>query len=226
MDLNVVRSHFDEEAVDYDQSILRLVPHYHEQHEVMLQLLPFERTSPLNILDLGCGTGVLSRVMARAFPKATIVSLDLSANMVETCKRNLAVYPDRTVQRVADFGKDDIGSGFDLVVSGLAIHHLNDAGKQELYRKIFHALKPGGMFLNREIVIGSTPALTKCYETWWRQFVKANGETDEAWFRAYFDEDLPASVEDQLEWLKQAGFTDVGCHWRYVSFAIFGGRRP
>jgi len=82
------------------------------------------------------------------------------------------------------------------------------------------------MFINREIVLGASPALTKWYEEWWRQFVKANGEADDTWFRKYFEEDFPASVEDQIEWLKEAGFTDVGCHWRYMNFAIFGGRRP
>ena len=156
MDLKTVRSHFDEEALEYDQSILRLVPHYHEQHEVILQLLPFDTASPLKALDLGCGTGVLSHVLLRAFPKASLVSLDLSANMIETAKRTLAAYRDRVTARQADFGKDEIGSGYDLVVSGLAIHHLDDPGKQDLYRRIFRALKPGGMFINREIVLGAT----------------------------------------------------------------------
>jgi tRNA (cmo5U34)-methyltransferase len=226
MNPDIVRTHFDEEALEYDRSILRLVPHYHEQHEVILELLPFDRQSTVRILDLGCGTGVLTYVLAGAYPGAKLTSLDLSANMVAICKRNLSAYLDRATQRVADFGKDDIGSGYDLVVSGLAIHHLDDAGKQELYKKVYRALNPGGMFINRELVHGATPALSKLYEEWWHRFVKANGETGDAWFKKYLDEDLPASVEDQLEWLKQAGFSDVGCHWRYVNFAIFGGRRP
>jgi tRNA (cmo5U34)-methyltransferase len=226
MDLETVRSHFDEEALEYDQSILRLVPHYHEQHEVILQLLPFDTASPLRMLDLGCGTGVLSHVLLRAFPNAQLVSLDLSAKMIETAKRNLAAFGDRLTARQADFGKEEIGSGYDLVVSGLAIHHLDDPGKQDLYRRILRALNPGGMFINREIVLGATPALTRRYEQWWRQFVRANGQTDETWFQKYVAEDLPASVEDQLAWLQRAGFTDVGCHWRYISFAIFGGSKP
>jgi len=226
MDLNTVRAHFDEEALEYDRSILRLVPHYHEQHELIIQLLPFDRQTPLQMLDLGCGTGVLSHVLVRTFPNAKLVAMDLADKMIETSKRNLAAYLDRVTAKEGDFGKEDFGSGYDLVVSGLAIHHLNDASKQDLYRRIFRALKPGGMFINREIVLGASPALTKWYEEWWRQFVKANGEADDTWFRKYFEEDFPASVEDQIEWLKEAGFTDVGCHWRYMNFAIFGGRRP
>ncbi|HEY7555240.1 MAG TPA: methyltransferase domain-containing protein [Candidatus Binatia bacterium] len=226
MDLKLVRDHFEQEAMEYDSSILRLVPHYHEQHEIILQLLPFETELPLQILDLGCGTGVLSHVLLRAFPKAKVVACDLAANMLETTRKNLAAYHDRVELRQADFGKADLGSGYDLIVSGLAIHHLDDAGKRSLYHRLFNALKPAGMFLNREIVIGATPSLTKVYEQWWRDFVKANGESDETWFQKYFEEDLPASVEDQLKWLSDAGFIDVACHWRYINFAIFGGKKP
>ncbi len=226
MDTSHVKDHFEEEALEYDKAILRLVPFYHEQHEIIIRLLPFEKQSPLKIVDLGCGTGLLSHALLRAFPLAELVAWDLTANMLETCKQNLAPYLDRAGFRQGDFGKDDIGSGYDLVVSGFAIHHLDTAGKQNLYRRIFHALQPGGVFINKEITLGATPAITKCYEQWWHEFVRANGEDDNAWFRKYVDEDIPASVEDQLNWLTQAGFVDVGCHWRYFNFAIFGGRKP
>lgn len=211
--------------MEYDSSILRLVPHYHEQHEIILQLLPFASDQPVRALDLGCGTGVLSHVILRAFPHARVVACDLAENMLQTAKGNLAKYADRVEFRRADFGSADLGSGYDLIVSGLAIHHLDDPGKQKLYQRLFSALNPGGMFLNREIVLGATPKLTKLYEQWWRSFVTANGESDEEWFQKYFEEDLPASVEDQLQWLRDAGFSDVACHWKYINFAIFGGSR-
>jgi tRNA (cmo5U34)-methyltransferase len=226
MDTEQVRDHFEVEALEYDGSILRLVPHYQEQHQIILQVLPFAPDSALQVLDLGCGTGVLSRVALRAFARARVTALDLAGNMLEQAKQTLAPYLERVTLRQGDFGKDDIGSGYDLVVSGLAIHHLPDAGKRALYERIFRALNPGGVFLNREIVRGATPKLTALYEELWRRFVRANGEVDDAWFQQYFEEDIPASVEDQLAWLMDAGFVDVACHWRYLNFAIFGGSKP
>ena len=42
----------------------------------------------------------------------------------------------------------------------------------------------------------------------------------------YLDEDRPASVEDNLRWLREAGLDDVACHWRYFNFAIWSGKKP
>lgn len=93
-------------------------------------------------------------------------------------------------------------------------------------RRIFDALVPGGMFGNRELVLGATRAWSERYEAMWQARVGASGENDTDWFRKYRDEDLPASVEDQTAWLREIGFAEVACHWRYLNFAIFGGSKP
>ena len=225
MDTDRVRDHFQEEALAYDEAILRLVPRYHEQHGILLSLLPFTRDQPLRVLDLGCGTGVLSHVVLEEFARATGVAFDLTENMLVQAKKRLRRFADRVSFQQGDFGKDEIGKGYDLVISGFAIHHLTNAAKQELYRRIFESLNPGGVFLHREIVAGATPALNALYERLWRDFVASQGERDDGWFRKYFEEDIPAPVEDQVEWLKQVGFVDVACHWRHFNFAIFGGTK-
>lgn len=57
MGLDQVRNHFEEEAFENDDLIAKLIPRYYEQHEVILQLIPFERDKDINVLDLGSGTG-------------------------------------------------------------------------------------------------------------------------------------------------------------------------
>ena len=226
MSLQRVRVHFDEEASAYDAQILRIVPQYREQGELVLELLPFDANRPLRALDLGCGTGALSYLVLAAFPLATIVACDLSENMLAQCERRLARFAPRATYRQADFGLCELGSGeFDLVVSGLAIHHLDEAGVRALYRRIHGALRPGGMFVNRELVLGATPAWTKRYEELWRKHVALNGERDEGWFQQYLDEDHPASIDDHLAWLREAGFVEVACHFRRLNFAVFSGSK-
>ena len=226
MNIDRVSAHFEEEAFEYDELITRLIPKYKEQHEIILKLLSFKPEDNLSVLDLGCGTGVLSYLILKSYPSARVVAIDLAEKMLQVCAANLRSYKDRLTLRQGNFGADDLGSGYDLVISGLAIHHLDDNGKRKLYHRIFHALNPGGTFLNREIVLGATPHLSEKYHELWRQFIKSNGEDEGKWFNTYLTEDKPATVEDQLQWLKEAGFVDTGCHWRYFNYAIFGGTNP
>lgn len=226
MNLRQVRDHFEEEASVYDSLIDRLIPGYQEQNRLMLALIPFDRSHPITALDLGAGTGVLSYLLLTSFPQARVTAFDLADNMLEACRSNLSAFADRLVLKQGNFATDDIGGQCDVVVSGLSTHHLDDAGKRELYGRIFHALNPGGVFLNREIVLGACPHLTDRYHALWREFMALNGEDDEYWFAKYKDEDIPASVEEQITWLRNIGFADVGCHWRHLNFAVFGGTRP
>ncbi len=225
MNLYQVKEHFEPEAFNYDSLIPRLIPYYHEQHTLMLNLIPFKRTANLRALDLGAGTGILSALILKAFPQTTVVALDFAENMLTACRRNLSVYQDRVIFRRGNFAVDDIGAEYDLVVAGSALHHLDDLGKQKLLKRLFSAMNPGGCFLCQDIVYGASPDLTEQYETIWRQYIRSNGENDEHWFSKYLEEDMPSSVEDQMKWLIEAGFEDVGCHWRYLNFAIFGGQK-
>jgi len=221
-----VRDAFDTVAFDYDGLIPKLIPYYHEQHRLMLDLVDFEPSQSLKVLDLGSGTGVLSYLVLEAFPQATVVAFDLSEKMLEACQQNLDPYRERVTFQQGDFAHDALGSSYDLIISGLAIHHLVHDQKQRLFKRLYDALKPSGVFLDRDIVIGPTPRLTYQHEQLWRQYMQRHGENAEYWFNEYLEQDLPASVEDQLQWLKEAGFEDVGCHWRYLNFAIFGGVKP
>jgi tRNA (cmo5U34)-methyltransferase len=220
-----VRDHFEQEARHYDELIPKLIPHYHEQNALMIELIPFGRETVLKALDLGCGTGVLAHAVLTAFPRARVTAFDLAGTMLAACRAKLSPFEGRFTLRQGNFAADDLGAGYDLVVSGLAIHHLDDAGKRGLYGRINEAVAPGGIFLHRDIVLGVSPEINSNYGRLWRAFMRANGEDDAKWFGKAFEEDIPATVEDQLAWLAEAGFTDVACHWRYLNLAIFSGRR-
>jgi tRNA (cmo5U34)-methyltransferase len=225
MNLEQVRRHFDGDAETYESHILRFIPYYREQNEMLMELIPFERTEPLRALDLGAGPGVLAELLLRGFPKSRVVVFDLAEKMILAAQEKLQRFEGRVSYQLGNIVSDDFGDGYDLVLSGLSIHHLDNDAKRDLDRRIFAALEPGGLFLNRDIVCGSTEQLTRMYESMWRMYVRASGEDDAAMMERYRAEDIPACVEDQLEWLREAGFVDVGCHWQRLNFAIFGGRK-
>lgn len=223
MNLDAVREQFEQRAFDYDGLIPRLIPRYHEQHDLILQLIPFETNAHIKVLDLGAGTGILSALILQAFPQANVLAFDIAEKMLKVCQTNLSAYQERLTLQQGNFAEDDFGNGYDLVVSGLAIHHLDSAGKQTLFKKLFQSMNSGGILLIRDIVTAATPRLTEQYEQLWRQYMKANREDDAAWFQKYLEEDIPSSVEEQTRWLSEAGFADTACHWRHLNFAIFGG---
>lgn len=223
MNLDAVREQFEQRAFDYDGLIPRLIPRYREQHDLILQLIPFETNAHIKVLDLGAGTGILSALILQAFPQANILAFDIAEKMLKVCQTNLSAYQERLTLQQGNFAEDNFGNRYDLVVSGLAIHHLDSAGKQTLFKKLFQSMNSGGILLIRDIVTAATPRLTEQYEQLWRQYMKANREDDAAWFQKYLEEDIPSSVEEQTRWLSEAGFADTACHWRHLNFAIFGG---
>jgi len=223
VNLDAVREQFEQRAFDYDGLIPRLIPRYREQHDLILQLIPFETNAHIKVLDLGAGTGILSALILQAFPQANVLAFDIAEKMLKVCQTNLSAYQERLTLQQGNFAEDNFGNGYDLVVSGLAIHHLDSAGKQTLFKKLFQSMNSGGILLIRDIVTAATPRLTEQYEQLWRQYMKANREDDAAWFQKYLEEDIPSSVEEQTRWLSEAGFADTACHWRHLNFAIFGG---
>jgi tRNA (cmo5U34)-methyltransferase len=223
---DAVRDHFDDEADRYDALIVRLIPGYAEQHAAVLSAIPFARDSALKVLDLGCGTGALSGLVLREFPNAHVHAVDLAPNMLAQYAERHAEFAGRFDCAVGDFADRDLGSGYDVIVSGLAIHHLDDAGKRDLYRRIAEALVPGGVFVQRELILGETAEQTERFHAEWRAFIADHGEDAERWFATYAAEDRPASLRDNLAWLAEGGLTDVACYWQRANFAVFGGVRP
>ena len=145
---------FDGAAGGYDGARRMLVPGLDGLHAALLEAVPFGTDEPIKVLDLGAGAGLLSAEVAGRFPRASITLVDLSVEMLRVARRRFAVEPGRFEFRVMDFARKELPGGYDLVVSGLAIHHLTDGDKRELFEKVHGALVPGGLFVNLDQVLG------------------------------------------------------------------------
>jgi tRNA (cmo5U34)-methyltransferase len=185
------------------------IPHRTEGETVLLELLP-ERVE--RVLDLGCGDGRLLALVLEARPGAGGVAMDFSPPMLERARERFAGVPSVEL-REHDLAEPlpDVGD-FDLVVSSLAIHHLEDPRKRELYAEVFGALSPGGRFSNLEHVSSPTLALHRDY------LELARVPEDPS--------NRLLDVDTQLRWLRELGFADVDCFWKWRELALLSGVRP
>ena len=187
------------------------IPHRTEGEAVLLEFIPKKAR---RILDLGTGDGRLLALLRIDRRDAQGVALDFSPTML-TAARNRFRGDDRVQVMAHNLDKPlpDLGH-FDVIVSSFAIHHCTDARKQALYSEIHAALAPGGCFYNLEHVAPATANLHK-------RFLQACGITPA-------DED-PSNklvrVETQLGWLREIGFADVDCHWKWLELALLGGTK-
>jgi len=187
------------------------IPHRVEGESTLLEFIP---DSARRVLDLGTGDGRLLALVKLAHPNATAVAIDFSPAMLDAASRRFAgdpsveVMPHNLEDPLPQLGM------FDAVVSSFAIHHLTHERKRSLYAEIHARLNPGGVFCNLEHVASATPQLHE-------EFLRHIGCTVET-------ED-PSNkllgLETQLQWLREIGFRDVDCHWKWRELALLTGRR-
>ncbi len=127
----------------------------------------------------------------------------------------------------ADYSRYDFSGTFDAVISAMSIHHLTDAAKRKLFAKIYALLNPHGIFVNAEQVLGETPDLDAMYRNLWEGTIR-NGGVSEKEIREWKERlklDREATSENQVKWLKKAGFSNVGCPYKFFKFAVIFGAK-
>jgi SAM-dependent methyltransferase len=167
------------------------------------------------VLDLGTGDGRLLARLARERRGLRGVGLDVSEPMLNAARSRFAdedhieLVEHDLARPLPELGR------FDAVVSSMAIHHLEHDRKRALYAEVFNVLLPGGVFANFEHVASPTQRLHVA-------FFAAIGEPLE-----HEDpSDRLLDVETQLGYLREAGFTDVDCYWKWLEMALLIGVRP
>ena len=217
------------------------IPLAAEQIDVLLRVIRHAIPGVERLLDLGCGDGILGRTVLAEYPQASGVFLDFSEHMIEAAKqkadalRAAFVIQDLGAKTWVQFVSDH--APFDLVLSGLAIHHLPDERKRELYQEVFQLLKPGGMFLNLEHVASQSAWATQAFDdlfvdSLWSHHQKLGGtKTRDAVAKEWYHrpdktENILASVDVQCQWLQEIGFVEVDCFFKLFQLALFGGKKP
>lgn len=190
------------------------------------------------VLDLGCGNGVLTKMLFDIDDDISAVLVDASPDMLRNARKMMAKcekvsYLNSTFENMMSSGQD-LGP-FDLVISSLAIHHLTLEGKGRLFEFIYRNLRPGGHFVNVDTMLPATPSLEEWYLELWVEWMRKrcnetqfaegmalmNGHHQVEAHHACLD-----TLADQLALLKEAGFVEVDVVFKDGIYTIYCGRRP
>jgi tRNA (cmo5U34)-methyltransferase len=203
------------------------------------------RPAPAHLVEIGCGEGLLARVLLGAFPQAVVHGYDGSHAMLERARQNLHMFGERFDARpfeLADGAWRRFVWPVQAVVSSLVIHHLDGWRKRALFSDLAGALEPGGVLLIADLVLPATRLGSRLAAVAWDEAVRersnrlAGGPAAYEQFQAmrwnyYADpqdcpSDRPSPLYDQLRWLEEAGFAGVDVFWMRAGHALFGGTKP
>lgn len=192
------------------------------------------------VLDLGCGDGVLTGELLKTDDSLSATLIDGNEGMLKKAGERLKAYGKLRYVKASfqDILRGDIDpdpGGYDFCVSSMAIHHLDMAEKASLFRYIMEHLKPGGRFVNVDVVLPPSEELEGWYFAVWKKWLgrmmdrfKVSDESPEDLISRYKDPsslNRPDTLEDQLSALRQAGFSEADCYFKNGIFVVFGGKR-
>jgi tRNA (cmo5U34)-methyltransferase len=182
----------------------REIPHRQTAEQMLLEALPprVER-----FLDLGSGDGRMIAAVRSCHPEARAVGLDASEPMLARAAERFGADPLVELE-ARELGLPlPVEAPFDAVVSGLAIHHLEDERKRELFGEVRALLTPGGTFANLDLVSSASPRI---HERFRREIGRVEDDPS----------DRLADLGEQLGWLRDAGFDEVDCHFKWLELAL------
>ena len=222
--MNRIEERFSAVSKEYEAQRRMFIPCYDDFYGVCVSAASVGVQNPA-ILDVGAGTGLLSAFLMKRYPEASYTLIDLSDKMLDIARERFSGNNNIT-HITADYTGYAFGT-YDIIASALSIHHLTDTEKMAFYRKDFQALNNGGVFVNADQVKGETPYVEDMNKAAWRRYIESSGlsreEIDAGYERVKLDKE--AKLDEQIGWLKKAGFQDVSCLYKYYHFAVIYGQK-
>jgi tRNA (cmo5U34)-methyltransferase len=215
-----VQASFNARATVYDGNRRFLIPNFDEYYSVGVSALSYQGDCP-RVLDLGGGTGLSTAFLLERYPRAHVTLLDFSEEMLTVARER---FKDNTNVSftVGDYRVYQPRERFDIIISGLSIHHLTFEEKRKLVAKAFGLLEGKGEFFNADLVRCVDGRLEQEMQSRLRAFLRENMSEEEVQrFIASQRIDIPATLDEQLFFLRSAGFELVECLYRYWIYGVF-----
>ena len=228
-------------VASYDADMELMHPNRAEMVRIALEILPFPRGSSLRAIDLGVGTGYFTQRFLEWFPNSRVLAIDGARAMIDLARARLGVLASNVTFRLGDFQqRDQLGLGTwnaDVVFSSYALHHLDRSQKRELIRWAVGLLRPGGWFLNADLVVADSVEAERRIQQIRVESIVARAQGADARFRDaaatrdFLDRmeaeegDQPLTLLADLEILRRSGLRSASAFWLEYRELLSGGQK-
>ena len=216
-----IQTQFNIIADEYDGNRRKFIPCFDEYYNSTTQFIASNIPQPKRILDLGAGTGLLSYFWYRQFPNSEYVLVDIADEMLNIARKRFEGKNNVSYQ-ILDYSKSLPDTDFDVIISALSIHHLEDKDKAALFQHIYNKLPSGGLFVNYDQFCAGQAEMNEWFDKYWEGQLADSGLTAnniELW-KERRKLDKECSVEQETEMLKKCNFKTVKCVYSHQKFSV------
>ncbi|MDP4189144.1 MAG: methyltransferase domain-containing protein [Bacteroidota bacterium] len=221
MDIQQITEQFNEVASHYDQQRRSFIPCFDDYYITSTSFLANCRNNFRTILDLGAGTGLLTKYLIQHFPAASFYLMDISEQMMDIARLRFK-NQDNIKYIIADYSKNMPDEKFDLIASALSIHHFNEDEKIKLYTRLYDKLEAGGYLFNLDQFNSCSDEINTMYNNFWYKQIRNSGLSDDecqSWLKRK-ELDKENSIDETKSMLKSIGFSQVECVYHYMKFGV------
>ena len=216
-----IEEQFNLVANEYDVNRRLFIPCFDDFYQSTTDFIVASIPQPQRVLDLGAGTGLLTTFWYQRLPMTRYVLVDIAEKMLDVARERFYGVENVTCQ-VMDYGVTLPDKEFDVIISALSIHHLEDTDKRDLFRRIYEKLPEGGVFVNYDQFCGDTETMDMLINRFWIEQLENSGlsDSDLASWRERKKLDRECSTSEEIDWLRVAGFKDVLSVYTNLKFSV------
>jgi len=216
---------FDEEVASvFDDMLNRSIPYYKQMQNLTIDFALNFLEENDKVYDLGCSTAsTLIELSKHCKKKLELVGIDNSQAMLDRAKNKCSAFGVDISLVNGDIHTIDLNHA-KLIISNYTLQFVRPLLREKLVKKIYDALSEKGVFIFSEKVVSSNKVLNKHSIDEYYKFKKTQGysEFEIAQKREALENVLiPYTQEENLQMIKDAGFSHCEMIFKWVNFATF-----
>lgn len=216
-----IKEQFNLVADEYDQNRKKFIPCFEDFYINTTDLILSNIAEPKQVIDLGAGTGLLTYFWYQNCPNSKYMLIDIADEMLSVAQKRFQGIENISYQ-TANYVDTLPNNGFDVAISALSIHHLENDDKIKLFSKLYEKLPDGGLFVNYDQFCADQPEIEEWFDKYWEsQWLKSDltrKDIELAMERKKLDREC--SVEREIGMLTDSGFKTVKCIYSNYKFSV------